>query len=440
MNTVYKILFEVKLLHEFYLTDRGGKNIFELHTQAGRLNFLRARFESNQENINGDIAFEIPAQAQAIFDHYHLKLLPAYAGFKIAIGVIPEVLPGGVKVYQPRHPLPDNLSIPVLAVKKSGRLDGFTNAKMEQELPAAFYFSNDSAITGDRIFPFLSADIPAFDASASYEQGELLKFAANDYREFYRDDADAEQWISLSGTAFANENDQVLLPLHFYYAFPKSSLVSKVSFSLKDKDGNLLEKIQFENDQPYRKVLLAIDEKKVSQLPKATADVQLIYTLEVEGEGGYHKTHKVIFYQDEQEIRNSLGLILMKVKTTDPAYHLLDNEGRLFAQKQPDGTFNPGPPVFELNFKSKLSFWRYINNRRKDLKAGMHPDFLLSKNGKLISRTPRAITHNTTLYRRPDDTLYYLPNPEPYQTIILESNKIYSDIMVQESALFPLAP
>lgn len=41
MNTVYKILFEMRLLHEFYLTDKEGKNIFDFPAQADRLNFLK---------------------------------------------------------------------------------------------------------------------------------------------------------------------------------------------------------------------------------------------------------------------------------------------------------------------------------------------------------------------------------------------------------------
>ncbi|WP_214227669.1 hypothetical protein [Pedobacter sp. B4-66] len=437
---VYKILFEVKLLHEFYLTDKAGKNIFEFGTQGSRLSFLKERFENNDENIDAVITFEIPRHAKVLFNNYHLKLLPSYAGFKVAVKVIPKKLPGGITAYEPVNTLPDDLCIPVLAVKKSNHLDNFTNSKMERALPATYYFSNDNVISGNRFFPFLSADIPAFDATASYEQGELLKFGANDYRGFYKDEADTVQWISLSGKAFANENDRILLPLNFYYAFPKSSSITSAVFTIKDNDGNVADKFQFKNNQAYRKILLAIDEKKVFHLPVATANDKLIYTLQVTGNGGYNRTHKIIFYQDEKEIRDSLGLIVMKVKTPVAAYNLLDNGGRLITRKQIDGTISPAPPVFELNFKSKLSFWRYINNRRKDLKTGMHPDFLLSKNGSLISKMPRALTHAATLFRRPDNTLYYLPNPDPYQTVVLENNKMYTDIMVQESALFPLAP
>jgi hypothetical protein len=440
MNTVYKILFEVKLLHEFYLTDRNGSNIFSIATQAGRLNFLKSRFDTNDENINGDVDFMVPIQAKAIFDNYDLKLLPTYAGFKVVISVIPQKLLDGTVVYEPKNTLPNDLGIPVLVVKKGNQLNNFTNSKLEKTLPTAYYFSNDTTVSGNRIPPFLTADVSAFDAAVSYEQGELVKFAANDYREFYKDDSDTVQWISLSGNAFANENDRLLLPLNFYYAFPQNSAVTQVNFTLSDSDGLEVDKFDFKNDKALNKVRLTIDKKKVKVLPVVIANEKSIYTLTVTGNSGYNKTHRVVFYQDEKEIRDSLGLVLMKVKTSATAYNLLDNTGKLIAKKQSDGTYNPAPPVFEVNFKSKPSFWRYINNARKNLKSGLHTDLLLLKNGTLISKVPKALTYTSTLFRKPDNTLYYLPNPEPYQPVTFEKDKMYSDIMVQESALFPLAP
>lgn len=439
MNIVYKILFEVKLLHEFYLTDKTGGNIFDFAAQHDRLDFLRTRLDADEENIAEEIVFEVPAKAKALFADYHLKLIPAYAGFKVAVKVLPKKI-SGTTVYEPMVSLPDDLDIPVLINRKSQRFDGFTNLKMESALPFAYCFSNHDLFGGSRVFPYLSAEIPEFDAAASYDQGELVKFGVNDYREFYRDNADAVQWISLSSGAFVNESDRLILPLNFCYAFPAESAVTEAEFVLRDSAGNVIAELRSENVQQQRKVTLAIDPRKVSFLPAAKVSDQLLYTLEVTGGGGYHKIHNILFYGDEQEVRESLGLILMRVKTTAPAFDLLDNNGYLMTQKMADHTVNPAPPVFELNFKSKPSFWRYLNTRRKDLKNGLHPDFLYFKNGALISKVPRAITYTSTLFRKPDNSLYYLPNPEPYQTIVLENNKLYSDIIVQESTLFPLAP
>jgi len=40
MAIIYKTLFEVKLLHEFYLTRKDGNTIFALPDQPARLKFL----------------------------------------------------------------------------------------------------------------------------------------------------------------------------------------------------------------------------------------------------------------------------------------------------------------------------------------------------------------------------------------------------------------
>jgi len=440
MHRIYKTLFEVKLLHEFYQTDREGNSIFELNTQAQRTGFLKERFAANDDNINEDITFEIPQQATELYRNYDLKLLSTYAGYKILISVKPKKLANGTTTYEPLSTLPADLAIPVLVAKKNSHFDGFTDGKMERALPGAYFFSNDSSFSGTRIFPFLSAEISAFDPAQSYEQGEAAKFAANDYRSFYRDDANAAQWVPLAGKAFANENDRILLPTNFYYTFPTASSITKADFVLKDKNGAILQEFHFKSTGAYSKVLLSFDQRLLSTLPSDLITGQLGYTLKVSGSGAYTKTHQILFYQQEKALRNSIGLILIKVKTANNSYNLLDNAGRLITRKKPDNSMDPLPPLFEINFKSRPSFWRYINNKQGELKSGLHPDFLIAKAGTLVSIKPRALTATGTLFRKPDNSLYYLPNPAPYQTLIFEDNKLYSDIMVQESPLFPLAP
>jgi len=440
MNTLYKILFEVKILHEFYLTDKNGNNIFSIPAQADRINFLKERAASNEENINSDLDFKIPLQTQQLFQNHKLKLFPAYAGFQIAVAVIETENPDGSSTYTPKINLPEDFSIPVLIAKKGGFLKHFTNGKLEHNLPAAYCFSNESSLTASLGFPFLTTDVAAFDPAVLYEQGELAKFASNDFRQFYRDDTEAAQWSQIQGNAFANEHDRLILPFHFYYTFPKDSAVTEVTFILTDSDGAVIESINYSNDLPFNKIPLSINQDKVRALPEAVANEKLVYTLTVNGSGGFSRTHRIIFYQDGKEITESFGLILIKLRTTDPAIQLLDDSGKLVATKQADGTYNPAAPIFEINIKSKPSFWRYINNSRKNLKAGLHANLLIAKNGALVSRTPRVLTYTSTLFRKPDNTFYYLPNPKPYQPVIFEQNKLYSDIIVPESTLFPIAP
>jgi hypothetical protein len=52
------------------------------------------------------------------YEGYHLKLLPAYSGFKVAIRVNQKKLRDDSLVYEPFTPLPDKLGIHILFLKK----------------------------------------------------------------------------------------------------------------------------------------------------------------------------------------------------------------------------------------------------------------------------------------------------------------------------------
>ena len=89
--------------------------------------------------------------------------------------------------------------------------------------------------------------------------------------------------------------------------------------------------------------------------------------------------------------------------------------------------------------KSRLSFWRYINDEKKKLK-NEHSDFLFPQNDNLVSLLPRPLSFTPFLLKKPDNTPYYLPNPLPFEMIKTENGKQYTDIFVAESVLFPLMP
>ena len=453
MKLIYKILFEVKLLHEFYLTESNGKTIFDINApaddavaQKARLAYLSQKFSENRENINSEIEFQIPEQSKSLYANHHLKMITTYAGFKVGIEVNAVKL-GGTVTYEPKFPLPDSTNIPVLLLRKNGFLDGFTNKPVNKALNAGYYFSNENT-TGNKSIPFLSAEISSFDISAKYEQGELVKFGANDYREFYKDDGGVESWVSFTVGGYANDNDRLLVSTDFSYSFPVTSNVTNVHITIKDADGNTIKnkegnsisEFHFVSTENLRKVNISIDPSRVLFVPNSIANEKLLYTLEVNGNGGYNKVHKMFFSGAELKAKGAFGLINIKPKVTDPAFNIIDGLGKLLTRKQPDGIINPLPPVFEIRLRSRLSFWRYINNKRKEIQNGLHPDFLITKGGVLESIKPRALTYIPTLFRKADNTLHYLPNPDRYGLIKIENDRMYSEITVRESDLFPLEP
>ena len=445
MGTVYKILFEVKLMHEYYLTNTNGENIFDFALQADRINFLKEKYFANRENINSDIDYKLPASFKKLYQNHRLKLIPSYAGFKIAIEVKAIKMPDGSTTYLPKFPLPDDANISILLVRKNNLTDSFTNNNFNNSLNEKYYFSNGN-LTGLKSFPYLTNDISLFDAAINYEQDALVKFAANDYRSFYRDDSNAVNWLSFTGKGFANDNDRMLVNTNFSYTFPAAANVTIATLTIKDvdgntiknKEGNVISVFNVSNVAGLGKINISIDPTSVLTVPNIIANEKCIYTLEVNGNNGYSKIHTFFFIASEEGAKASIGLINIQPKVTNTAFNSIDNNNKLITIKLADGTINPAPPIFEINFKSKQTFWRYSNNKGNPIQSGLHPDFLFPKNGTLITKLPRTITYIPTLFKKPDNSLQYLPNPNNNAIITAENGKIYSDINVRESTLFPI--
>ena len=87
MPAIYKILFEVRVLHEYYLTQADGQSIFNLANQNDRIDFIKNRFLQDDRSINSELSFTLPDSLKKIFDDYHLSLLPIYSGCKVAVEV-----------------------------------------------------------------------------------------------------------------------------------------------------------------------------------------------------------------------------------------------------------------------------------------------------------------------------------------------------------------
>jgi len=102
------------------------------------------------------------------------------------------------------------------------------------------------------------------------------------------------------------------------------------------------------------------------------------------------------------------------------------------------------PPVFELRVKSTVSFWRYINDRQAKLKLDNNSPFLQRSGTKnLVSKLPRAASALPKMFTVKDNggailQKRFLPNPESDERLMIDRGKIYSDILVPVSDLFPI--
>ncbi|MEO8568605.1 MAG: hypothetical protein ABI419_05705 [Ginsengibacter sp.] len=439
MSFIYKTLFEVKLIHEYFFTDINGETIFAQPNQSDRLNLLLNEYSGDRQSINEDLLFEFPKDLLSIYKDYEIKLIPSWSGCKIAIRVNQKFLADNTLVYEALHTLPDNFDINILISKKNNLIESYTNSPLSRPVQSMYFFTNETALS-PKTFPFLTADISAFDSSRIYQQGELASFGVSDIREFYKDDI-GDQWISVAGNSFASENDQLLAPLKFYYSFDAGSSITDAEFVLKDKNGNSLKTITAHNNDFIQKVLLDFsDQADVISIPGSFQFPDIIFSLDVSASNGLLKTHSIIF-SDQLYGRENWGVINIKPSVSNTSFNLVGIDGFLIKRKSPAGVWDEAP-IFEIPVKSRFTFWRFKNVKGKELKLDvLHTDYLFKEDKNLLSIQPRSISNSYfKLPKQGSTDTKYFPGPVNLEIAKDEKERICFDIMVPESDLFPIVP
>jgi hypothetical protein len=434
----YKTLFEVKLLHEFYLTKKDGTTVFSVSDQPNRLKFLLDEYTVGRESINADISFEFPARTAQVYDAHQLKLLPTYSGFRVLARVDVIRLSDNSIVYRPVVPIEEGLSINILMVKKNTAIEGYTNARLHNALPAIYYFSNET-VRDVKVFPFLTNAIASFNSNYSYEQGELVSFGSGDIRGFYQDTS-GDQWNSFIGSAYANESDRLLLPLKFYYSFGGITGIKDAEFILKDKNGTVVKSIAFHDEDEMQKVFLDFSDKS-DQLDVSETEFSSnsVYSIEVSGSNGFLRNHSAIFGNAFYNT-GIWGMISIKPVPSVSAFRLFSPEGYLLKKIDPDGS-PVSHPTYEIPVKGRFVYWRFRNEKGEKLDHNPTLDgYLDLQDGTYTSVRPHTITRSYFSIKKEGSALTkYLPNPVNYDLVKI-NEKLCFEIRVPKSSLFPVVP
>lgn len=437
MSLIYKTLFEVKLMHEYYLTAKDGKTVFALPGQIDRINFLLDQFAEGYPSINTDMEFIFPTPLEEIYHGLRLKIIPTYSGFRVLIRVNQKILADGSLVFEPLFSLPDDFNIYILLKKRSNRFDNYTQSQLNNPIPSAFIFSNEN-VYGTKSYPFLTNAVSPFNPANVYMQGDIASYGVNDVRQYYNDGA-TDKWQTITGSAFANENDRLLLPLQFYYSFINYNNITEATFILKDKNDHPVKTINIDSPDLIQKAFLNFsDISDTISIPDTFNYEDVIYTLEVTGSNGFSAKHRLIF-ADNLYNRENWGVINIKTKVTNTSFNILANDGYLMKRRSPAGIWSEAP-IFEIPVKSKFSFWRFINEKGIELTlAPALTDYLVKEDKILLTKRPRSVAVNYFLLQKEGSTdTVYVPNPLSYDLKKDDKARLCFDIMVPESDLFPV--
>jgi len=87
MDLIYKTLFEIKLMHEYFLTREDGTNLFGEPDPRKRLDLLDQLFAMEEAGMDTDISFDFPETLRSTMRNYGLKVVPSYGGCRVLIRV-----------------------------------------------------------------------------------------------------------------------------------------------------------------------------------------------------------------------------------------------------------------------------------------------------------------------------------------------------------------
>jgi hypothetical protein len=441
MPMVYKTLFEIKLMHEYYLTREDGTVVFSLAGQPDRLAFLQEEFAKDSPSINNDVSFEFPEKLKAGYDSSFVKLLPSYSGCRAAIRVNAHTLSDQSVVYDPFIPL-DDLNIYILINRKHIAIDAFSNTRINWPVSPVYFFSNLDLIT-PRNFPFLTTQLAATDTSYPYEQGELSLSAAGKTQEYYRK-GNADVWNEVPGEGFAGERGRLLVPESFQYAITNVTALTEVKFVLTDFSANEVSSTTITNSSGIPKKSSLDFAGKIKSLPYAGSyNVnEYLYTLTVSGNNGYEARHTVIFSNDLLS-SDPWGVILIRLTKGSDPYNIFAADNNIQKRKDGLGVWT-NAPVFEIPVKSRLAYWRFISNKGKELAVSAPLVNFVKKEGDVIETLkPRSLAMHSFMISKDvpmsTDTAY-VPNPEFPGIKIENDRRLFFDIHVPNSDLFPEVP
>jgi hypothetical protein len=429
-KTLYKILFEVRLLHEFYLTQPDGTVIFSKAAPADRDAFLEQGFAIGRRSINSDLGYSVPDAGQSFFSDHRLRLVEAYSGFKVGIEVLP-VTDGALTAFAPKAPFAEDAAITIFVERLNGNIDAYTSLRQKTTIRRIGFLSNES-IGPAKTAPFLTNPLPAFDGAYAYEQGEL-----------YDDGGTLRAWFpgisaadpGLPGTAFLNESDRLVVTPAFDYVFDATDNVKQAVFTLLDPSAAQVYKNTFTSNTALQRVSLNPDPTLLKRLPHGRGIANLVHPLTVTGDGGYNKTFPLLFL-DAPAGELPWAVVNIATQTTDPAFTVIDDKGFLVMRLNADGSVNTPPPVFEVCIKSRLSYWQYTSNLGIPIK-NLYPAILTASGNTLITQKPLFRTWLPV----PVGT-QRLPNPEPFASPVLQGNQQCSVIIVPQTLAdpFPKGP
>jgi hypothetical protein len=426
MNTIlYKRLFEIRILHDYYLSKADLTSFYALNNNE-KTEFLKFSISRDEYDVRNYLDIIPTESTRTVFNNFHLRMAIIPSGFIVGVKVKSRLNETGEVEYLPTSLTPaDALHLGFFLRITDPEFTTYTNLKIQNSAPFRYFFSNTNT-DGGKIFPSLSVPVADFVAGKTYEPGEMA-IVGGILKEALEETTsnNAAVWRAVAGNVFANQQDRILLPKLFPYTLSEAS--NTTEFTLKEEDGTDIKKVTFNTARNFQTIYLDFRQAALAtdNVPEDIVDGR--YLLEISTDSST-KTVPV-YLSNELYRRSDAGALLIETDVTDPDFRLMNDSGALITRKNADGSFVPHP-VFEIRFKRRSTYWRYRSDTGGKLKAeALTQPFLDEVGNDLITKDLRPLSYYPTFFANPPQQDIYLPNPKT-NSVKKETKKYFSDTYV----------
>lgn len=390
--TTYRRLFEVRLLHEYYLLSKSNLTYFDLSDQD-RLTVLQERLLMNQYLLRKDLRIEPTESTKTTLAGLRWHFVPTATGFTVAAST-KDVPVGNNLVTKPAiEPLPQT-SLYFIVRRNSPLFLNYTALPLlKPALPAIYYFSNRPIAVHNASFRSMSVPVPPFAAGDGYEMGELANHGP-DIKEYTAHTDPAKQWRTVGngqGLGYAHAGDRIALPKRFVYPLSKSQNILQADFTLKNSSGDILKTISVQSAKPLERVVLDFSAIPNPNDPaKTMAPPDGVYQLDVNA-GPVQET-RALFLTDAY-VGSAFAIIHINFGETDADYRILGPDNAFRTIPDPNG--NPIPPLFEVRLRSRITYWRYVPIFRGEQfkPGGPYLDYVQQEGNSVTTLLPQPMSY-----------------------------------------------
>jgi hypothetical protein len=202
----YKRLFELRILHDYYLIDQRGRSVFA-EDDVERSARLERQIQAGRYDIGRDLGFLINETQQKKFRDYRLKLVPTPTGFYVGMQVRSEAVPGGGRRYRPFIEPPEDGYLTFGLTALNPLFGNITSMRTDMDDGLLYYFSNEGA----RATGTLSSPAPEVTLGQDYQMGDIGMLGGN-LSQAIEDNQGAAGWQALVniGDGLVHQGDRVL--------------------------------------------------------------------------------------------------------------------------------------------------------------------------------------------------------------------------------------